>query len=175
MMFRLVNQPLIKLDAASKKVECCLCESVKLDCGNGGEELVRHLVDFHKIKNPARTLFSLFNGSEFHYQTMTNSGLTAPVTIPLRAALAARSSREILSYLTRVEHTVTLWGGATDQVDLQLLSQLVRDVGADRVYVDVPFQYNPPPLHPTQRQTRRLHNLLINSINSALSLFASIL
>ena len=69
----MVNQPLIKLDAASKKVECCLCESVRLDCGNGGEELVRHLVDFHKIKNPARTLFSLFNGSEFHYQTMTNS------------------------------------------------------------------------------------------------------
>ena len=108
------------------------------------------------------------------YQTMTNSGLTAPVTIPLRAALAARSGQEILSYLARVEHTITLWGGATDQVDLQLLYQLVRDVGADRVYVDVPFQYDPPPL-PTQRQTRQLHNFLINSISSALSLFASIL
>ena len=113
---------------------------------------------------------------ELLYSTLTNSGLTAPVTIPLRAALAARSSQAILSYLARVEHTITLWGGATDQVDLQLLYQLVRDVGADRVYVDVPFQYNPPPpLHPPQRQTRRLHNLLINSINSALSLFASIL
>ena len=67
-----MNQPLIKLDAASKKVECCLCESW-MTSSNGGEELVRHLVDFHKIKNPARTLFSLFNGSEFHYQTMANS------------------------------------------------------------------------------------------------------
>ena len=36
------------------------------------------------------------------YQTLTNSGLTAPVTIPLRASLAARSRQEILSYLTGV-------------------------------------------------------------------------
>ena len=105
------------------------------------------------------------------YQTLTNSGLTAPITIPLRAALAARSSQEILSYLGRVEHTVTLWGGATDHVDLQLLYQLVRDIGSDRVYVDVPFQYNPPPT----TQTRRIYNLLINFINSSLSIFASIL
>ena len=105
------------------------------------------------------------------YQTLTNSGLTAPITIPLRAALAARSSQEILSYLGRVEHTVTLWGGATDHVDLQLLYQLVRDVGSDRVYVDVPFQYNPPPT----TQTRRIYNFIINFINSTLSIFASIM
>ena len=112
------------------------------------------------------------------YQTLTNSGLTAPITIPLRAALAARSSQEILSYLGRVEHTVTLWGGATDHVDLQLLYQLVRDVGSDRVYVDVPFQYSPPPptrTTTTTTQTRRIYNLLINFINSTLSIFASIM
>ena len=107
------------------------------------------------------------------YQTLSNSGLTAPVTIPLRASLAARSRQEILSYLARVEHTITLWGGNTDQVDLELLYQLVSEVGADRVYVDVPFQYNPPP--PPQRQTRQLYNFIINSINSAFSLFTSIL
>ena len=50
---------------------------------------------------------------------------------------------EILSYLARVEHSITLWGGATDLVDLPLLYQLVRETGADRVYVDVPFQYDP--------------------------------
>ena len=107
------------------------------------------------------------------YQTLTNSGLTAPVTIPLRASLAARSRQEILSYLARVEHTITLWAGNTDQVDLELLYQLVSEVGADRVYVDVPFQYDPPPQ--SQSQTRRLLNLLINSINYALSFFSSIL
>ena len=64
---------LVKFDPATKKVECCLCDVVKLDCQNGGEELVRHLVDFHRIKNPSRSLFSLFNGTEFHYHTMTNS------------------------------------------------------------------------------------------------------
>ena len=107
------------------------------------------------------------------YQTLTNSGLTAPVTIPLRASLAARSRQEILSYLARVEHTITLWAGNTDQVDLELLYQLVSEVGADRVYVDVPFQYNPPPPH--QRPARQHYDFIINSINSALSLFMSIL
>ena len=107
------------------------------------------------------------------YQTLTNSGLTAPITIPLRAALAARSSQEILSYLGRVEHTLTLWGGATDQVDLQLLYHLVRDVGPDRVYVDVPFQYNPPPPPPpTTTQTRRIYNLLISTLSTQLLVFS---
>ena len=109
------------------------------------------------------------------YQTLTNSGLTAPITIPLRAALAARSSQEILSYLGRVEHSLTLWGGATDQVDLQLLYQLVRDVGPDRVYVDVPFQYNPPPPSTTTPRLGGYTTSLYQLINSTLSLFASIL
>ena len=83
-VFRLLNQALIKFDKASKKVECGLCESVKLDCGNGGEELVRHLVDFHRIKNPSRTVFSLFNGTEFNYQTMRNSDKDIVREIPVQ-------------------------------------------------------------------------------------------
>ena len=90
--------------------------------------------------------------------------------------LSVRSRPEILNYLARVEHSLTLWGGAEDTVDMGLLYQLVREVGADRVYVDVPFQYDPPPPPPPpQSQTMRLHNLLINYIYSAFSLITSFL
>ena len=49
------------------EVECCFCDNLKIDCRNGGEELVRHLVINHRVKNPSRSLFSLFTGTEFHY------------------------------------------------------------------------------------------------------------
>ena len=55
------------------EVECCFCDNLKIDCRNGGEELVRHLVINHRVKNPSRSLFSLFTGTEFHYHTMANS------------------------------------------------------------------------------------------------------
>jgi len=96
--------------------------------------------------------------------------VSAPVTIPLRASLAARSVEEILSFLYRVDQassypvTITLWSGAQDTVDLELLYQLVKEVGKDRVYVDVPFNYDPPAPRPSQ-----LHSIIIDSINSALS------
>ena len=85
--------------------------------------------------------------------------------------MTCRSSWAILSYLDLSDHTITLWGGARDQVDLQLLYQLVREVGSDRVYVDVPFQYDPPPPFPAQ--TYPIFNLLVNCINSALSLLST--
>ena len=87
--------------------------------------------------------------------------------------LSVRSRVEILNYLARVEHSLTLWGGAEDMVDMELLYQLVREVGADRVYVDVPFQYDPPPPPPPKPETRQFHSLLINSINYGISLFSS--
>ena len=64
---------MLKYDSVSMEVECCFCDNLKIDCRNGGEELVRHLVINHRIKNPSRSLFSLFTGTEFHYHTMANS------------------------------------------------------------------------------------------------------
>ena len=61
----------MKIDE-EKKVECCLCDNFYIDCRNGGEELVRHLVDFHKIKHPSRSLFNIFNGTECRYTLMAN-------------------------------------------------------------------------------------------------------
>ena len=78
--------------------------------------------------------------------------------------LSVRSRVEILNYLARVEHSLTLWGGGGDMVDMELLYQLVREVGADRVYVDVPFQYDPPPPKPeegaSKEKVKRLEKLL---------------
>ena len=64
---------MLKYDSATMEVECCFCDNLKIDCRNGGEELVRHLVIIHRIKNPSGSLFSLFTGTEFHYHTMANS------------------------------------------------------------------------------------------------------
>ena len=105
---------------------------------------------------------------------LRQGGVTGPVTVPLRAALAARSRQEILDFLERVDTedvislTITLWGGAEDSVDMELLYQLVREVGQDRVYVDVPFQYDPP-----ARTERHLSSLVMNTITSALSLLST--
>eukprot|EP00090_Calanus_glacialis_P009775 TRINITY_DN18185_c0_g1_i1.p1 TRINITY_DN18185_c0_g1~~TRINITY_DN18185_c0_g1_i1.p1 ORF type:complete len:1354 (+),score=313.68 TRINITY_DN18185_c0_g1_i1:64-4125(+) len=73
-ILRLINLPLIKFDKATQKVECCLCESSKFDCFHGGEEFVRHLMDFHHIKHPARIVFPMFDGKNFSYQSLKNSG-----------------------------------------------------------------------------------------------------
>merc|ERR1719468_715798 len=72
-VFRLLNSPMLKYDAATMEVECCFCDNVRIDCRNGGEELVRHLVIIHRVKNPSRSVFSLFRGTDFHYHTMANS------------------------------------------------------------------------------------------------------
>ena len=83
-----------------------------------------------------------------------------------------RSAEEITRYLDRVDEatsypaTITLWSGSRDTVDMDLLYNLVRQVGSDRVFVDVPFPYNPPPL-PSPVQS-----IIINSINSSLSLLS---
>ena len=66
----MMNLPLLRLDNVTKSVVCCLCDNIHFKYQNGGEELVRHLVKFHRVKNPSRTLFNLFDGSEFSYKTM---------------------------------------------------------------------------------------------------------
>ena len=109
---------------------------------------------------------------------LRQGGVTGPVTVPLRAALAARSRQEILDFLERVDTedvislTITLWGGAEDSVDMELLYQLVREVGQDRVYVDVPFQYDPPARVERHLSSSSL-SLVMNTITSALSLLST--
>jgi len=65
--------------------------------------------------------------------------LKAPVTLPLRASLAAESRAAIMEYLAVNPGTsLTIWSGKEDAVDLDKLVVLIEEVGKDRVYVDVP-------------------------------------
>ena len=81
-ILRLINRSLLSFDTITKKVDCGLCSSVNIDCRNGGEELIRHLVEAHKIKNPSRSLFHLFDGSSFHFHRLANSKSETEVSLP---------------------------------------------------------------------------------------------
>jgi len=64
---------------------------------------------------------------------------TTPITLPLRASLAAQSRPDIVNYLARSAGTsLTIWSGASDSVDVDKLVMMIGEVGKERVYLDVP-------------------------------------
>lgn len=91
-----------------------------------------------------------FNITEGRYnstqiQTMidalTENKVTQPVTYPVRAGLAANdidAIKALLKNTTFTNATLTIWSSEGDSVDAAKLSKLIRDVGVDKVYVDVP-------------------------------------
>lgn len=84
------------------------------------------------------------------YDKLVEKRTTAPVTIPIRASLGARSVTEISQFMARADHdalfpvSLTIWSAALDLVDMEGLESLVLEVGKDRVFVDVPWDYNSP-------------------------------
>ena len=86
----------------------------------------------------------MFQGSytESQFLSMFNlikeKGITAPVTLPLRASLAAKSISEVLYFLRLADEqgsfpaTITIWSSQADQVDFSNLEQLIERVGQER-------------------------------------------
>lgn len=68
--------------------------------------------------------------------------VTQPITYPVRAGLAANSMKVIKSLMENSSFisnvTLTIWSSEGDKVDAQTLSTLIRDIGVEKVYVDVP-------------------------------------
>ncbi|XP_077276580.1 protein FAM151B isoform X1 [Temnothorax americanus] len=73
--------------------------------------------------------------------TLKENRVTQPVTYPVRAGLAANDIDGITALLkntTFANATLTIWSSEGDSVDAAQLSKLIREVGVDKVYVDVP-------------------------------------
>ena len=74
------------------------------------------------------------------YTRILEAGVTAPVTVPIRASLGARSVAEIKEFMDKAEAepafppvTLTIWSAVLDLVDMQGLEELVLTVGKDKV------------------------------------------
>ncbi|XP_003402423.1 protein FAM151B isoform X1 [Bombus terrestris] len=84
--------------------------------------------------------------TEQQMQNMTNflkeQKVTQPITYPVRAGLAANSTKVIKSLMENSSFarnvTLTVWSSEGDKVDAEALSTLIRDIGVKNVYVDVP-------------------------------------
>lgn len=64
-----------------------------------------------------------------------------PVTYPVRAGLVANDIdgvKALLKNTTFTKATLTVWSSEGDSVDAAQLSKLIKEVGVDKVYVDVP-------------------------------------
>ncbi|EZA62872.1 hypothetical protein DMN91_003152 [Ooceraea biroi] len=67
--------------------------------------------------------------------------ISQPVTYPVRAGLAANDIdviKILLKNTTFTNATLTIWSSEGDSVDAAQLSKLIKSVGVDKVYVDVP-------------------------------------
>nr|CAH7763598.1 unnamed protein product [Callosobruchus chinensis] len=61
------------------------------------------------------------------------------ITFPVRAGLAAESLDELLRLLKVVKNsTLTLWSHENDNVNLNKLNNVIKEIGCDRIYIDVP-------------------------------------
>ncbi|CAH1972809.1 unnamed protein product [Acanthoscelides obtectus] len=61
------------------------------------------------------------------------------ITFPVRAGLAAESLDELQRLLHTVKKsTLTLWSHQNDNVDVRKLNNLIKEIGCDRIYIDVP-------------------------------------
>lgn len=74
-------------------------------------------------------------------EALKENQVTQPVTYPVRAGLVANDVdviKTLLKNTTFTSATLTIWSSEGDSVDAEKLSKLIRDVGVDKVYVDVP-------------------------------------
>lgn len=71
--------------------------------------------------------------------TIRNNNVTQIVTFPVRAGIAAESLDNIKVLLQNVsDSTLTIWSSEGDNVNVTNLRNLIKTVGLDNVYVDVP-------------------------------------
>ncbi|KAL2724186.1 protein FAM151B isoform X2 [Vespula squamosa] len=94
---------------------------------------------------------SEFNITEGHYtmeqiqkmiDTLTENKVSQSITYPVRAGLAANDISAMKTLIDRSSSfgnvTMTIWSSHGDQVDTKKLSELIKTIGVDKVYVDVP-------------------------------------
>ncbi|XP_053980436.1 protein FAM151B isoform X1 [Hylaeus volcanicus] len=77
-------------------------------------------------------------------ESMTNvlkeENVTQPITYPVRAGLVANDIDAIESLMKQSQNnaTLTIWSSDGDLVNAERLSTLIKRIGTDKVYVDVP-------------------------------------
>lgn len=86
--------------------------------------------------------------TEQQIQRMINilkeQNVTQPVTYPVRAGLAANDIKAMKMLMENSTEsgiknaTLTVWSGEGDKVNAEKLSQLIKEIGVENVYVDVP-------------------------------------
>lgn len=74
--------------------------------------------------------------------TLSGQNVTQPITYPVRAGLAANDIDAIKLLMEKSanmkEPTLSVWSSQGDKVNADQLSKLIREVGVEKVYVDVP-------------------------------------
>ncbi|XP_003706204.1 protein FAM151B isoform X2 [Megachile rotundata] len=96
-----------------------VCKNDSTDCWYT-EEQVQQMIDLVKEQN-----------------------VSQPITYPVRAGLVANNVTTIKSLLEKSSNlnkdvTLTIWSSDGDTVNAKELSSLIKDVGVEKVYVDVP-------------------------------------
>lgn len=72
-------------------------------------------------------------------ETVRNNNVTQTITFPVRAGIAAESLDHMKLLLQNVsDSTLTIWSSEGDSVNVTNLRSLIKSVGLDKVYVDVP-------------------------------------
>lgn len=72
-------------------------------------------------------------------ETIKTNSITQTVTFPVRAGIAAESLDNMKLLLQNVsDSTLTIWSSEGDNVNVTNLRNLIKSVGLDKVYVDVP-------------------------------------
>lgn len=68
-----------------------------------------------------------------------NNHVTQSITFPVRAGIAAESLYGMKTILESTPNsTLTIWSSEGDRVNVENLRQLIREIGLNKVYVDVP-------------------------------------
>lgn len=71
--------------------------------------------------------------------TIKKNSVTQTITFPVRAGIAAETNLGMKKLLNSVPNsTLTIWSSVGDAVNVEKLRNLIRNVGMDKVYVDVP-------------------------------------
>ena len=73
--------------------------------------------------------------------TVKGQNITQPITYPVRAGLAANDievMKSLIQKSSQKDVSLTIWSSEGDKVDAQKLSTLIKEIGVEKVYVDVP-------------------------------------
>ena len=73
-------------------------------------------------------------------KVIKENNVVQPVTYPVRAGLAANNIEVMKALLknSTADATLTIWSSEGDAVDGKNLTKLIKEVGLDKVYLDVP-------------------------------------